>query len=135
MLLLANDNRLWLRSRSIFLFNIIMHGRGWLPPSKVITFPQMVDVLLRHFATVTFSLQKVWMPLTSSSFVFGFTLCLRNSLSSCHRNSFSSCHRFLMEFMSGDSAAVFHQWMLLTFLQSPVLHEVSLSCMNRTSYP
>ena len=61
----------------------------------------------------------------SSCFDFGFT--------SLRLNSLSSCQRFSMGFKSGDSAGVFYQLILFSWMKSWAKREVclgSLSCMN-----
>ena len=70
--------------------------------------------------------QNCKIPLTSSSFVFGFTSRLINS--------FSSCQRFSMEFRSGDSGGVRHQltpWSSMNF--TPCYEQCfgSLACIKR----
>ena len=89
---------------------------GWLCPGGGCTFDTKKSTVA----------QNRNIPLTSLSFVFGFTSCLINSL--------SLCQRFSMGFRSGDSEGVCHQlipWSSMNF--SPRFEQcfISLSCMKR----
>ena len=77
-----------------------------------------------HFAAVTV-FQNSWMPLTSSSFVRGFT--------SRRRYSLSSCHMFSIGLKSGDSGGVGHHRTSFSSKNVCASRDVclgSLSCMN-----
>ena len=83
----------------------------------------------RHFSTETIS-QNSSIPEINWSLVFGFTSLLKYS--------YSLCQRFSIVLMSGDSAGVFHQFMLsfsnhcCAFLEVHVCFG-SLSCINLQS--